>query len=87
MMIGFGLLTMLIVLGLPILLVVGLIALVARRPTPLSPPYQGVSGPVTPPAQGGGGGRPIARYCSHCGYGLQAGWSNCPNCGAPTGGN
>ncbi len=79
MMLGFGLLTMLIVLGLPILLAVGIVAvvwgLVGRRATPLSPPYQG----------GGGGGSPTARYCSQCGYGLQAGWSNCPNCGAPIG--
>ncbi|MBI5292743.1 MAG: zinc-ribbon domain-containing protein [Chloroflexi bacterium] len=24
-----------------------------------------------------------ARYCSHCGQGLQAAWTHCPQCGAP----
>jgi len=24
-----------------------------------------------------------ARYCSHCGAGLQADWTHCPQCGAP----
>lgn len=23
------------------------------------------------------------RYCSHCGAGLQADWTHCPQCGAP----
>ncbi len=23
------------------------------------------------------------KYCSHCGAGLQAGWTHCPQCGAP----
>ncbi len=23
------------------------------------------------------------RYCSHCGAGLQSGWTHCPQCGAP----
>lgn len=25
------------------------------------------------------------RFCSHCGAGLQAGWSHCSQCGAPVG--
>ena len=24
-----------------------------------------------------------ARFCSHCGAGLQADWTHCPQCGAP----
>jgi len=23
------------------------------------------------------------RYCAHCGAGLQADWTHCPQCGAP----
>ncbi len=78
MMLGFGLLTMLIVLGLPILLIAGLVAVVwgllGRRGAPaFSAPAQAASAPGAPPA----------RYCSHCRYGLQAAWTHCPNCGAP----
>lgn len=25
------------------------------------------------------------RFCSHCGAGLQDGWTHCPQCGAPVG--
>ena len=25
------------------------------------------------------------RFCSHCGAGLQADWTHCPQCGAPVG--
>ena len=25
------------------------------------------------------------RFCSHCGAGLQEGWTHCPQCGAPVG--
>ena len=25
------------------------------------------------------------RFCSHCGAGLQADWTHCPQCGAPIG--
>ena len=80
MMLGFGLLTTLIVLGLPILLVVGVVAvvwgLVGRRATPMiSPSAPAASAPSGPPA---------ARYCSHCGQGLQAEWTHCPQCGAPS---
>ena len=74
MMLGFGLLTMLIVLGLPILLIMGLVAVVwgllGRR-----------SGAVSAPAQAASA--PAARYCSHCGYGLQEAWTHCPSCGEP----
>jgi hypothetical protein len=78
MMLGAGLLMMLIVFGLPALLIVGIVAvawgLLGRRSTPvLSSPTQAA------PAQDAS----AARYCSHCGYGLQPGWTHCPNCGAP----
>ena len=80
MMLGFGLLTMLIVLGLPILLIAGVVAVVwgllGRRSGPaFSGPVQTASAPSAP----------AGRYCSHCGYGLHAAWAHCPNCGAPVG--
>ncbi len=78
MMLGIGLLTMLIFLGLPILLVVAVVAVMAgllgRRAGPMSAPP--ISGPPAPAAS-------PARYCAHCGQGLQADWTHCPKCGAP----
>ena len=75
MMFGFGWIIMLFVLGLPILLIVVLVAGAVklfdqRPPAAYMPPAA-----ATP--------APAARYCAHCGQGLQAGWSHCPNCGAP----
>jgi len=29
-------------------------------------------------------GSDAKRFCSHCGAGLQEGWTHCPQCGAPT---
>ncbi len=78
MMLGFGLLTMLIVIGLPVLLVIGVIAgvwgLSGRRAGPMFTPF-------APPAFTSAASP--ARYCSHCGQGLQAEWTHCPQCGAP----
>jgi len=78
MMLGFGLLMMLIFLGLPILLVVavvvGLMGLWSRRTGPVAIPSLPMAAAPT--------ARP-ARYCSHCGQGLQADWTHCPKCGAP----
>ena len=78
-MLIFGLLIMLLVIGLPILLVVAVVAgvwgLVGRRGTPASL-SQAFSGPALQATTSG-------RYCSHCGQGLQADWTHCPKCGAP----
>ena len=68
---------MLIIFGLPIMLIVIVIAaltgLLGRRPAPVfSPPTQ-ASTPATA----------LTRYCSHCGQGLQADWTHCLRCGAP----
>ena len=30
-------------------------------------------------------GPDVKRFCSHCGAGLQADWTHCPQCGAPVG--
>ena len=75
-MMGFGMLMMLLVLGLPVLLIaavlIGVLGLEGwRRRQMYSPPTS--SGLV---AQG-------ARSCAHCGQGLQADWTHCPKCGAP----
>jgi hypothetical protein len=80
MMLGIGLLMMLVVLGLPILLIVGIVAafmgLWGRRVGPtLAAPASGRFAPADS----------SARYCTHCGQGLQAGWAHCPQCGAPMG--
>jgi len=84
-MFGLGWLIMLLVIGLPILLVVLLVGGAAgflQNQTHLStmqnqvPVYHSavnLSQVAVPPA----------RYYSHCGAGLQADWTNCPQCGAP----
>ena len=86
MMFGFGLLMMFVVVGLPILLVVILVvAALGYLPNMTrsgaafqnqSPVYQPAVGYI-PPAT------PAARYCSHCGTGMQSDWTHCPQCGAP----
>ena len=75
-MMGFGMLMMLFVLGLPILLIAAVLIWVLglegwRRRQIFSSP--------TPASLV----RQDARYCSHCGQGLQADWTHCPKCGAP----
>ncbi len=80
MMFGFGWIIMLFVLGLPILLIVALVAgavkLFDRRPPAAYVPPTAATAPAPASAS-------AARYCAHCGQGLQAGWSHCPSCGAP----
>ncbi len=80
MMLGIGSLMMLLVFGLPVLLigavVVGLATLLKRPATPVaSPPVQAAPMSTLTASP--------ARYCSHCGQGLQAEWTHCPKCGAP----
>ena len=78
MMLGIGLLMMLLVFGLPILLVVAVVAGMAglwgRRAGPMS--VLPISGPAALAVSS-------ARYCAHCGQGLQTDWTHCPKCGAP----
>ncbi len=78
MMLGVGLLTMLIVIGLPVLLAIGVAAGLWGR-------WGNRAGPMfTPPApRAFTSAASPARYCSHCGQGLQAAWTRCPQCGAP----
>jgi len=75
-MMGFGLLMMLLVLGLPVVLIaailIGVLGIQGRRSQPMfSPPT-----PTSLSTQ-------YTRYCSHCSQGLQADWTHCPKCGAP----
>jgi hypothetical protein len=85
-MFGLGWLMMILVIGLPILLVVlvlgGTVGFLQIRDHSSitaqnqSPGYHSAvnSAPLASPA---------ARYCSHCGAGLQSDWTHCPQCGAP----
>lgn len=82
MMMGFGFLIMLVVLGVPILLVAGLILLMVKP----------LIGQKNAPASGGPAAAPVptaldsgTSVCSHCGAKLLAEWAHCPQCGAPTG--
>ena len=71
-MLGFGMIVMLLVIGLPVALIAVLIWALTRRgnfsvPAPV-PVNQNLAS---------------ARACPHCGVALQADWSHCPQCGAP----
>ncbi len=69
----FGAIALLLLIAIPVVLIVVLLA---------RPKANGFypSGSVVPPAQTT---NVSTRTCSHCGQALQAGWSHCPNCGAP----
>jgi predicted lipid-binding transport protein (Tim44 family) len=90
LMFGMGLLVMLLVIGIPILLVIALLSGAAgflnkrnRTAELVQQPGYAASNPV---AQSGQAVVTPARYCAHCGVGLQADWTHCPQCGAPLGG-
>lgn len=70
-MLGFGLVAMLLVIGLPVALIAILIWALTRGGNSSSP----VLIPVPQKTAS-------ARTCSHCGTALQADWSHCPQCGA-----
>ena len=78
-MMGFGFLSMLLVIVLPI---VGIIALVVWlvNTNKLENPFS-----VNPPSEKReqAEGQRTKRTCSHCGAGLQDDWTHCPQCGAP----
>ncbi len=87
LMFGVGLLIMLLVIGIPILLLVvllggaaGLLQKQNRPAEAVQKPLYTVSNPVVQPGQAV---VTPARYCAHCGAGLQADWTHCPQCGAP----
>ncbi len=82
-----GLLFLLLVIAIPIVLVVALVGGTAgffQRQNRVSDVVQGpVYATSSPIIQSNQEGVPSARYCSHCGAGLQADWTHCPQCGAP----
>ncbi len=88
MMLGFGLIMMLVVIGLPILFIAlvlgGGAGLMNNRAHQISAPipHDQTSGyaPIVSNPQGTG---KSSRFCSHCGAGLESDWTHCPQCGAP----
>jgi hypothetical protein len=87
LMFGMGLLIMLLVVSIPILLVVallvGAVGSLQKQYRPVDivqKPLYAPSNPVIQPSQAT---VTPARYCAHCGAGLQADWTHCPQCGAP----
>ncbi len=86
MMFGFSWLMMALILAVPILLiillVVGAAGLLQYRTHPI--PVTQAQNPLPRPGVDASQlSAPPARYCSHCGAGLQADWTHCPQCGAP----
>jgi hypothetical protein len=80
-MMGFGFLSMLLVIALPI---VGIVALIiwlsnANRQGNLF----GLNSPSERREQTPSSGS--KRFCSHCGAGLQADWTHCSQCGTSVG--
>jgi hypothetical protein len=81
---SFSWLIMVLMIGLPILGVVLLLMAAAGF-------FQNGSFSVAPIRDEQPGNRPgnstssavFARYCAHCGAGLQADWTQCPQCGSP----
>ena len=85
-MFGFGWLMMLLVIGLPILLVILLLAGSAGFFKTWG--QSGTSAQNQPPMYYSTANANLqtsnaSRYCSHCGAGLQSDWTHCPQCGAP----
>lgn len=77
-MLLFGLLFMLLVVGLPLLLIAAVVIGVwgsASRRNGSVYPKPVVDQPVESTAH-------MIRSCTHCGQGLQAEWIHCPYCGA-----
>lgn len=86
MMFGFGWLMMLLVIGFPLLLVVVLLVGLAgylQNRTNNIPATMNQTSTYRQATSSSLLVAPAARYCSHCGAGLQSDWTHCPQCGAP----
>ncbi len=88
LMIGIGILMMALVIGLPILLIFAVLggtgSILHRQNQQVT--LASNAGPVY--SSGSQAAQPdtaLARYCPHCGAGVQSGWTHCPQCGAPLG--
>lgn len=87
LMMVIGLLVILLIIGIPVLLVIALLGGTAgflqkqnHASDVMQRPVYVTSSPIV---QSNQTGVPSARYCRHCGAGLQADWTHCPQCGAP----
>jgi predicted lipid-binding transport protein (Tim44 family) len=87
LMMGIGLIFLLLVIAIPILLVFVLLGGTAgflqkqnRASDVVQSPLYATSSPIV---QSNQAGATSTRYCQHCGAGLQAAWTHCPQCGAP----
>jgi len=74
MMFGFGFLMMLAIFVLPILFVLLIVGGIWGMGQATLPKF---AAPTQTPSS-----TSTARYCSHCGQGLQNDWKACPQCGA-----
>ena len=82
----FGWLMMLVVVGLPVLLAVGLLvgAFGFLKNQSIGAKYTQNQPTVNQPDINiNQSSQEIRRYCSHCGAGLQSDWTHCPQCGSP----
>jgi hypothetical protein len=81
-----GLLFLLLVIAIPIILVIALVGGTTGFFQRQNRASEVVQGPVyatsSPVVQSNQTVVPSSRYCSHCGAGLQADWTHCPQCGA-----
>ena len=86
LMFGMALLIMLLVFGLPILLVIAVLGGAPGFLQKQNRPADGAQNPISAasiPVVQPGQAVVSARYCAHCGAGLQTDWTHCPQCGAP----
>jgi len=83
LMMGVGLLFLLLLIGLPILLVIVLLGgsagFLQKQNRPADVVQRSVYSTSSQAVVAS------TRYCSHCGAGLHADWTHCPQCGAPIG--
>ncbi len=89
LMMGVGLLFLLLLIAIPILLVIVLLGgtggFLQKQNRPADAVQRPVYAPSSQVSQPGQVAVTSTRYCAHCGAGLQADWTHCPQCGAPIG--
>jgi hypothetical protein len=85
---GFGWVMMLLFMVVPVVLIILLIAWALGGFRNLGSSLNNTANPTHgsySPASATLSTSTPQRYCSHCGTGLHADWSHCPQCGAPIG--
>ncbi len=82
----FGFLMMVAVIAIPLLLIALLVGgsagIFQRWAHNTGSPTSSYT-PVQPTSNNIPDHTPATKYCSHCGAGLKADWTHCPQCGAP----